>query len=585
MGKAIRVVGYVRRFIHNARCRRTERRTDDLDLDELEKAKICLFKTSQSEFFATEIVLLRNNRTLPKSSKLYDKSPFIDNLGLLRVHGRLDHSTMEYGSRHPLILPKCHVSLLVVRFQHKIMKHAGNATIIVSLRNTYLILGLRAMVRQVRFGCLGCRRVDATAFQQRMAPLPVHRVRQAPVFGTTGVDHAGPLYCSDLPGVKLYILLFTCSVIRAIHLELVDSLNIIDTMLGFRRFVARRGLPAVVWSDNAQTFKAARREVKTHFGVNAPHWKYNAPRSPWWGGWWEIMVRPVKSSLKRTLGDRSLTRKELETCLHEIESIINSRPLTVIDDDKVTPLTPAHFLSGRPAGLRPEPYDLETTPAEQKLLLDQKLDSFWKRWSEEYVRELPHCRSSKTTGGDQAGTLTEGSYTLVREDNTPRMMWPVAVIKKLFPGRDGLVRAVEVKTKTGTYTRPVQRLHVLETACELHENVENDENPPMLNRPDVQIQALNQPDALNQNLPADENLAAARLPLPGAVDPVVGDVPGEPGAAGRVDVRRAVVESVTKDNEPKGSHPGTKTYETKRGRKTKRPCVYGQESQETDGEA
>ena len=321
------------------------------------------------------------------------------------------------------------------------------------------------MVRQVRFACLGCRRVDATAFQQRMAPLPLHRVRQAPVFGTTGVDHAGPLYCSDFPGDKFYILLFTCSVIRAVHLELVDSLNITDTMLGFRRFVARRGQPAVVWSDNAKTFKAAKREVKTHFGNAAPHWKFTAPRSPWWGGWWEILVRPVKSCLKRTLGDRSLTRSELETCLHEIEAIINSRPLTVIDDDKLTPLTPAHFLSGRPAGLRPEPYDLETTPAEQKLLLDQKLDCFWKRWSTEYVRELPYCRSSKSTGSDRAGTITEGSYTLVREDNVPRMQWPVGVIMKVFPGRDGLIRAVEVKTKTGTRTRPVQRLHVLETAC------------------------------------------------------------------------------------------------------------------------
>ena len=61
-----------------------------------------------------------------------------------------------------------------------------------------------------------------------MAPLPKLRAKQAPPFSVTGVDYAGPLYCLDFPKKKFYILLFTCAVIRAIHLELVESINLED---------------------------------------------------------------------------------------------------------------------------------------------------------------------------------------------------------------------------------------------------------------------------------------------------------------------------------------------------------------------
>ena len=43
-----------------------------------------------------------------------------------------------------------------------------------------------------------------------------------------------------------------------------------------------------------------------------------------------------------------------------------------------------------------------------------------------------------------------------------RLKWTLAIVTKLFPGKDGKVRAVEIRTTKGTYTRPVQRLHKLE---------------------------------------------------------------------------------------------------------------------------
>jgi hypothetical protein len=86
------------------------------------------------------------------------------------------------------------------------------------------------------------------------APLPSLRVKQAPVLSVIGMDFADPVYCLDYPQRKLYILLLTCAVVRAVHLELTDSLSLADFMLAIHRFVARRGLPSAIFSDNAKTF-------------------------------------------------------------------------------------------------------------------------------------------------------------------------------------------------------------------------------------------------------------------------------------------------------------------------------------------
>ena len=69
-----------------------------------------------------------------------------------------------------------------------------------------------------------------------MAPLPEMRVAQSPPFSVTGLDHGGPLYCGDYVGKKYYILLLTCVVTRAVHLELVESLSCETTVMALRRF-------------------------------------------------------------------------------------------------------------------------------------------------------------------------------------------------------------------------------------------------------------------------------------------------------------------------------------------------------------
>ena len=64
--------------------------------------------------------------------------------------------------------------------------------------------------------------------------------------------------------------------------------------------------------------------------------------------------------------------------------------------------------------------------------------------------------------GKAKGKIAEGLVVLIREDECSRREWPLAVVIKIFPGKDGLVRAVKLKTAKSIVTRPIQRLHCLE---------------------------------------------------------------------------------------------------------------------------
>ncbi len=157
--------------------------------------------------FHKEVSLLRDGHSLSKDSKLAKLDPICDENGLLRVRGRIQFSDLAYESKHPLILPKCHGSLLLVRFAHTHNCHAGVQAMITSIREEYEVFGLRQMAKQVKKSCFSCQKVDARACNEVAAPLPKARVTKAPVFSVTGIDFAGPVFCSDFPEKKVLYLL------------------------------------------------------------------------------------------------------------------------------------------------------------------------------------------------------------------------------------------------------------------------------------------------------------------------------------------------------------------------------------------
>ncbi|XP_068229312.1 LOW QUALITY PROTEIN: uncharacterized protein [Palaemon carinicauda] len=464
LSKVLRVTAYVLRFIIN--CRNSNNKVaGPLITEEIDFAKLKLIYCIQREMFSAEIKVLLGKKAIPQWSKLRNLDPFLDDKGLIRIRGRLEFSNLEYDTKHPVIIPKGQLAKLLIRFQHRFLKHAGVDTVISSLRNNFWIIGMRRLAKTVIKECLSCRWHDSKPCSQPVAPLPKERIRASPPFDVTGLDYAGPLFCADCPSKKFYVLLFTCGVVRAVHLELTESLSLPDCLLAIRRFVARRSLPSVIYSDNAKTFVAARYEVQRLYGHLAPKWNFIAPRAPWWGGWWERLIRSVKLALRKTLNLNYVSKSELETILVEIESCINSRPLTYVSDelDSIHYLTPSHFILGRAPHCKSlinvEPCKVTSRDLnEREVLRNKNLENFWKIWSDNYITNLPQV----VKGFNKKCDLSKGDLVLIKEDNLPRLKWPLGVIVDVFKGRDGLVRFVRLKTKKGEMTRPIQRLYNLE---------------------------------------------------------------------------------------------------------------------------
>lgn len=512
--KACRVVAWVRRFIFNAR-NRNRPRSGEPTREELGQAKTDLFRQAQRLAFPSEIGLLKRGEKLPKGSPLVRLTPFVDDEGLLRVQGRLQLSELSYEEKHPVILPKDHTSKLLVRFHHLLLKHAGEALLLTSLRASVWIIGLRRLAKTVRRECFPCQRLEAKSCNQVGPPLPGTRVSQAPPFSVVGIDYAGPLFSLDTPGKKLYVCLFTCAVIRAVHLELADNLTSQDFVLAFRRFVSRRGLPSIVYSDNARTFKGSIQSLKSLYGPVCPEWKFIAPRSPWWGGWWERLVKSVKSPLKRSLGTSLCTRCELETCLVEVENCINSRPLTFVGDDvqSYNSLTPNHFLSCQ--GLKldgqvhedPEAVSLSL----RQRICKEKTDRFWEIWRTEYLRNLP-CSIPKFR---EKGVVKVGTVVLIREDNVPRLQWDLGVVSRVFPGKDNKVRAVELHTRKGSKVRSIQRLHIMEYIAHPPPVPSGGDSLPGLQGDEVPLEeAVVETDRVAQRSQSDRKTSSGRIVKP-----------------------------------------------------------------------
>ena len=79
---------------------------------ELQEARAVIIRAVQRESFSEE---LKSERRIPgrnkpetvkKSSKLYRLDPFVDDSGVLRVGGRLRHAALEFGEKHPVLIPK-----------------------------------------------------------------------------------------------------------------------------------------------------------------------------------------------------------------------------------------------------------------------------------------------------------------------------------------------------------------------------------------------------------------------------------------------------------------------------------------------
>ena len=198
---------------------------------------------------------------------------FCDPSGIWRCGGRISNADLSYSAKHPILLPRHHpLTVLIVKDAHEKVFHNGVKETLIEIRSRFWILKGRSLVKAIIRQCNLCRRFEGRPYVAPLPPpLPEFRVKEEPPFFYTGVDFAGPLYIKSsntTEGGKVWLCLYTCCVMRAVHLDIVCDMTTAAFLRSFKRFTSRRGLPRKIVSDNGKTFKVPLNCVGVRWGYD-----------------------------------------------------------------------------------------------------------------------------------------------------------------------------------------------------------------------------------------------------------------------------------------------------------------------------
>lgn len=432
---------------------------------------------SQNDAFAKELHEIRHGNT-PRSSTLMQLCPFIDEAGVLRMNGRVGNADIM-SQKMAIVLPSQHpFTLLLIRHTHeKEVMHGGVQLTLRKLREQFWIIHGRNQVKKLIHGCVVCFRYKKILMKQKMADLPSFRVEGNRPFAFVGCDYAGFFEIKtsarrNAPVTKGYIALFICLTTKALHLELVSDLSTAEFIMAFENFIARRGIPNVFYSDNGTNFIGGAREItRFHqqlfeqnnaltqlFAIKNIQFKTIPARASHMAGIWERAVGSVKYHLRRVLKDTKLNVKQFDHVLKQIEACLNSRPLWAVstENDDVEVLTPSHFFNFQAINTLPRP-DLAHIPMnrlDQYQYLYRLYCSFWKLWSNEYLHQF----QKRTKWQKEHANAVVGQIVLIAEDR-----WALGKIIATHPGKDNLIRSVEVRSGATILRRPIHKLALLPT--------------------------------------------------------------------------------------------------------------------------
>ena len=348
----------------------SQKRITCLSLEEISKAEMLIISYLQHIYYKEEIDDLSKGKPVRTSSSLIKLSPFIKN-GLMHVGGRLKlAASLPFLQKHQIILPRSnHVTNLIIRDIHTKLGHAGRQHVLAEIRKKFWLIRANATIRKILNSCVACRKRSNISCTQQMADLPPRRLTpNKPPFSSAGVDFFGPfLTRKGRSNSKRYGVIFTCLTTRAIHLEVAYNLDSSSFIQALRRFVARRGQVTEIVSDNGTNFIGGERELREAIQAwnneqindfllqKGISWSFNPPGASHHGGTWERLIRSIRRHLKSVCNEQIFTDESLSTLMCEIESILNSRPLTTVSNDlyDLEPLTPNHLLLLKPNGSLP----------------------------------------------------------------------------------------------------------------------------------------------------------------------------------------------------------------------------------------
>ena len=359
--------------------------------------------------------------------------------------------------------------------------HRGVSADVAKIRSEYWIVGIRKLVKRIRYNCNRCRRFEGKLQEQIMAPLPIERLKPAPAWYNTALDLFGPFAIKGEVNKRTvgkgYGVICTCLLTRAIFVDVATDYSTDAFLLVFRRFVSLRGYPKNIFSDSGSQLVAAEKELREMFhifdwdkieNICAPFqlkWTFAPPEAPWYNGCCEALIRSVKKSVVHSIGNHKTTFSELQTIFFECANIVNERPIGAtpesVNDGKY--ICPNDILLGRSTIKVPSgPFD-ETINSRKRIYFVQRLtDCFWKKWTSDYFPSL----LERKKWHHLKRNCQVGDIVIIQNKDLKRSHWKIGLVIEVQKMVDGVVRRVKVKyiNTAGTSTiveRPVQNLVVL----------------------------------------------------------------------------------------------------------------------------
>ncbi|XP_022176587.1 uncharacterized protein LOC111037992 [Myzus persicae] len=306
-----------------------------------------------------------------------------------------------------------------------------------------------------------------------MVDLPASWVTANRPFYNVGTDYGGPFIMKESHRRgsrthKAYLALFVCMAVKAVHLEIVNDLSTDSFLAALDRFTSSRGIPAHIYTDCGTNYVGAAKQIRTLLSTDEARqavsarikceWHFNPPAAPHFGGLWEAAIKSTKTHLKKVVGAQTYTIEEMTTLVVRIEGVLNSLPLQPLSSDPhdLEVLTPGHFLIGQPLLAMPEEniIDVATNRLGRWQLIRQALQSFWHRWSHEYLQTLQRRKK----WFKHTENLSIGDLIVIHTPNHPPMSWKLGRIAEVHPSPDKVIRVVTLQTTDGLLKRPVVKV-------------------------------------------------------------------------------------------------------------------------------
>jgi len=489
-----------------------------LTLEAIEDAEAEVVKELQAEYFPKELKLCKaapNRTIITQEGDLKDRQLWLDPKGLLRFVPRDLHlaqtasptksavtdSTSEPKRKKfksltqdeldsavestesyclnpldcPLVLDRRHVfARIVVIDAHKAVCHQGRDYTKAQVCCRYHIPRGSSLIAKICYECSVCRARTPKPMQPMTAGLHQSRLQVCkPAWFETGMDHFGPFLLKNKS--KRWGLIFIDLTSRAIHVESVPSPNKEHVILAMERFFNRRARPHTLHCDLGTGFTAFAKEIKnaedeykdflTQEAVQKFRIRmaFNPAGAPHWGGSWERMIKEIKKILKQCMeSHKNLSDAEFYTFLTRAEAILNRRPLAFQDDGRI--LTPNDLIN--PVAGILLPMTGESTIASVRRIRDAIAD-FWHRWQKLYLTSIS---VTKRLGRISQHDLQPGDWVLVRDSRNPLIeTWTKGKITQVFPGQDGLIRAVNVDVDGNQLYRDINKISILRRRRSLKE--------------------------------------------------------------------------------------------------------------------